>query len=87
LRGKLETEGIASEIVGPDGLGAVEDLAPLIWIAVGAVIDHEIYPRIRQILVEWFTENPAPRHQRLRVGIYDRGTKTVVEEFELWRDD
>jgi hypothetical protein len=83
LTGRLEAHGYEVEIEGPIERRDIpsEVVESLLLLIVHSAFSEEVYPKLRQLIIEWFTEEPPPKPPT-RVQLYDQ-EGGVQDDFRL----
>jgi hypothetical protein len=94
LRHSLETfadtlrdEGYEVELARPreERAGVPSVAVATLEIILGTMFAVEIYPRIKTLLMDWFTEQPRRKRRRLEVHILD--DERLIEKYTLEDED
>jgi hypothetical protein len=83
----LRDKGYEVELARPreERAGEPSVAVTALEIILGTMFAVEIYPRIKTLLMDWFTEQPRRKRRRLKVRILDN--ERLIDEYTLEDED
>lgn len=85
LKDRLQTEGLEVELWYPirKSAEAAEAAKWLLEVVVAKAVGDAAYPRVKQFLVDWFTDTPPADKRPLNVRVRREGEAEPFDQFDL----